>query len=206
MAYADGAIDVNAPADSDDLSNGDDEIRKFKRQVRDRLATLVVDPDADPLALKPTGVTGAITGLKRIITASAFLNDLHAKENVLDNGNGQITGFVGNDMFADLGPFIPNGCTIKLLEWIIDKDSASSVDASLRRKQFANGNPAESTLSTSNISVAGTDIVASSALAHVVDENYGYYLRLHGNGSSGQSYRVYGCRVTFDRPDLDHAT
>lgn len=207
MPYADGDININAPADTDDMSFGDDEIRKFKRQVFDRLATLVVDPNADPMVLQPTGVTGAITGLQRIVTAAAFLNDLHAKENDLDLGNGSITGFVGNDLFADLGPFIPNGCTIKLIEWIVDiTGGPASVSATLRRKQFSAGNPGESTINTTSISVAGTAIVVSTALAHVVDANYGYYLRLHGNGSGGQAYKFYAARLTFDRPDLDHAT
>lgn len=198
MAYPDGDIDVNAPADSDALSQGDDEIRKFKRQIVDRLGTLVVDINADPLELIPAGAVGP-TSHKKIVTASAFLNDLKARENDLDLGNGVIVGFVGNDLFADLGPYLPNGATITLLEWIIDKTGGpASVSATLRRKQFASGNPAEAIINTTNIGVSGDAIVASTVLAHVVDENYGYWLRTHGNGSAGQAYKIYGCRITYD--------
>jgi hypothetical protein len=51
MAYAD-ALDPTKPTDADLISSGDDEIRKLKRAIIQRLSTIVVNLDADPLVLK----------------------------------------------------------------------------------------------------------------------------------------------------------
>lgn len=205
MAYADGNIDVTKPGDGDILSQGDDEIRKFKRQMSDRLATLVDDINADPLVLKGAGTTGLVNGLRRIIPFSAFLTDLHAKEN--DIASGSLNGFVGNDLYAPLSAYIPNGCVLTLIEWIIDITlGAASVDASIKQKQFANGNPAAIIVNSTNIAVAGTNIVPSVAINHTIDSDFMYYLHLHGNGGAGSAYTVYGARITFNRPSIAKAT
>lgn len=66
MAYGD-AFDVTSPADGDFMSLGDDAIRKLARAIHQRLESIIVDVDADPMVLKPAAVTppdGTITGPK----------------------------------------------------------------------------------------------------------------------------------------------
>lgn len=75
MAYAD-PLDETAPAGNTKVKLGDDAIRTAIRAIRQRLSSLIVDIDADPMVLKPSTV-----GNDQVIIAS--LDASH----VLQNGS-----------------------------------------------------------------------------------------------------------------------
>lgn len=56
MPYTDGDINILTPASSADLGEGDDRIRELKRQILDRLNSLVADAQVNPMALKANTV------------------------------------------------------------------------------------------------------------------------------------------------------
>jgi hypothetical protein len=67
-AYAD-PIDILTPDGADKRKFGDDNIREFKRAVRERLASIFVDIDSDPLVLKPGVITSGMLVDALILTA-----------------------------------------------------------------------------------------------------------------------------------------
>lgn len=69
MAYVD-PLDPLTPAGSDGIVNGDDRIRELKRALIQRLSTVFVDTNADPLQLKTTAI-GAQSEFTNIATAVA---------------------------------------------------------------------------------------------------------------------------------------
>lgn len=181
------------------------DIRQLRLDLFERMNDqLFVDFTTDPLVLKDA-IKGAKTGIVRVIPYCAFLNDLHGREN--DIVDGSLQGFVSTDLFAPIASYVPHGCTITLMEWLVDKGAATSVDCSIKRKPFASSPGASSSINTTNISASGANIVASPTLAHLVDyTGFTYYLQLHGNGSSTNAFTVYGARVTFNRPLTDNAS
>lgn len=70
MAYAD-PLDQTAPAGSDDRRFGDDTIRQHIRAIRQRLSSIFVDIDADPMVLKD-----ATVGTTQLIDAAVSLAKL----------------------------------------------------------------------------------------------------------------------------------
>jgi hypothetical protein len=58
MAYAD-SLDDTSPLDTDLISLGDDAIRKLARALIERLESIIVDLDADPLVIKPDAIVPA---------------------------------------------------------------------------------------------------------------------------------------------------
>lgn len=68
MAYTE-VLNPATPADGDLLSAGDDSIRQFKRAIIERLLTIVVDVDANPLVIKPSAL---LASKKQRISHTAF--------------------------------------------------------------------------------------------------------------------------------------
>lgn len=69
MAYAD-PLDPVTPAGSEGLVNGDDRIREMKRAIIQRLLSVFVDVDVDPLQLKITAISSQLV-FANIATAVA---------------------------------------------------------------------------------------------------------------------------------------
>lgn len=197
--------DTNGFPGSSAAKTIDDEIRKLRRQLEDRFEdVLIEDITADPWVLKGA-ISGLKTGIKRIIPFAAFLNDLHARENDISL-TGFLIGFVGNDMAAPLGAYIPVGCVITKLRWLVNKDAAASIDGKIYSRPFVNTAPAHTIINTTNIAAAGANVVASVDLAIEILPDVMYWLGIIGNGAVGNSYHVYGCEVTFNRPSVEQAT
>lgn len=173
------------------------DMRQTRLDIHERMTDIGVDLTADPC------VIGANTSLKRIIPFTAFLADLHAKEN--DISNGFLNIFVGNEAYAPVDN-LPVGCIIRQIEWLLDKNTCASVDCDLRKKHFVNASPNATVVNTTNIATSGSNIVASATFTEVIASDWYYYLRVGGNGSAGNNLIMLAARITFDRPSLTQAT
>lgn len=58
MPYTNPTFDITVPADGDLLSDGDDSIRDFKRDVKERIESVVESFDDDPLNFKAQSIDG----------------------------------------------------------------------------------------------------------------------------------------------------
>lgn len=192
------------PAGSVAAKNIDDEIRILRLQLQERLNdVLVQDMTADPLVLKDN-IKGLKLGLQRLVPFSSFLNDLHARENDMTT-TGQLNGFCGSGPWiASLA--IPPGCVIVKVEWLVDKHDATSLAMELRHRAFTNAPAAAIVDNVTNQAATGNNIVSSVDLNITVSGDAYYYLAITGAGPSGNSFIIYGARVTFNRASTDFAT
>lgn len=177
------------------------DIRQLRQDIHERMTSVVVkDWTTDPLVLQDS-VSGLLTGGLKVIPFTAFINTLAG----YDTAAGLVGGEVGAPIAAPLD--IPAGCTITLIEWLTDILAATSVTCYLKRRPFASSPGAVGIIvNTPTIAAAGINVVASTALAHLVDANYYYWLELDGAGTTGHVFRHYATRITFNRPSTAAAT
>ncbi len=189
------------PLGSELAANIDDFMRRDRLDIFERMNDLVVDWTADPVVLKPS-VIANITGTKILIPHCAFLSDLHAKENDLDDL--AVYGFVGSPkLYAPV--IVPNGVLITQLEYNIDLDAASSVSAKFFFNDFTNPpvNTSTSVLtlttSTGTLQTLDSGVLAGGSRI-TTDTDKMYFIEISATGTAGHSYKVFGARITYEYP------
>lgn len=192
MAYTDAWTD-NRPPGGEAARNIDDEIRLLRKQISERMNSIVDDWTADPIVLStPGGATDTV----RIIPFASFLNDLHAKENDISD-DGFIFGFVGQLYIAPLGPWIPAGKRVTKIEWLVDRNTAAELSLAIKQRIFsAVGSASNVNLITH--SAAGPQVVSSGAIDILLDPVNYYYLVVSAGGTIGNSFKIYAAKVTFE--------
>ena len=194
---------VTDPPGTELAKNIDNSIRKLRVDIGDRFADFMVDVSADPVVLKPE-YRGNVIGKQKLISFAAFNCDTSGKE--AEYRAGYLLAFTDTGgMFADCD--IPVGCTITKVEVLVDVGDAASAEFDLYSRPFAAGAGRPSSLaaqvSLAHISTAagGTALMTTGVLAVVVAAGNIYYIGIEGIGAAGNSFDIFGARITYDTPD-----
>lgn len=192
---------VTDPPGSELGKNIDDHIRKLRVDIGDRFADIMVDVMADPVDLTPP-YKGNVIGKKMIIPFSAFNSDTDDKEANYDAYRLQYF----TDTHILTAPVILSpGCTITLVEVLLNKLDATSVDWDLFMIPFVAGGTDDQHVSLfhKNEAAAGRIISSSGlpALAVAISNAAMYYIGVDAIGPAGYGSILYGARVTYDTPD-----
>lgn len=176
----------------------DDEIRYTREDIQERMeAALFDDWELDPLVLKDE-VAGKVTGKQLVIAGIEFVEESAKSHTYIANGSG-ITAFT--DSFAlHAAVHVPNGCTITKVEVLGDRVTSGSIQVILYRHAFATVMSA-TVVTTVAVGGAGAQLVASGVLAEVVGANFYYTLNVEAPGTAGNSFNLYGVRITYDTPN-----
>jgi hypothetical protein len=197
--------DVTSPPGSQAAAQIDDEIRKLRVDIDERMNELAVNwgLEPGPIDLKPQ-FKGNVVGKKLVIPFPDFMCHTDGKETRL------YPGFLQS--FTDSGQLYASiklspGSIITLVELLVDKGDATSVDWDVYSRSFAagSGRPGSQTanvsLSHKNIAGAGVVLDATAVLAITVLVDQMYYIGVDALGPAGNSFDFYGARVTYDTPD-----
>jgi hypothetical protein len=202
MAHT-NAWNVTDPPGTEQAKNIDNHIRKLRVDIGDRLADLVVDVMADPLKLK-ADAQDPVVDKKLLIPFTSFIARSDEKEYVLEPGR--------TYAFVDTGPLmatvgVPVGCTITKIELMGDVGDATQIIWNFYARSFAAGGtrPASVTamVSLANGTINGPSAVKlsdSGVIAVLVDAAQMYYLHVECTGPIGNSFDLYGARVTYTSP------
>lgn len=204
MPYTD-AWNTTRPAGGVAAKNIDDEIRLLRLQLDQRLEdVLVEDMSADPLVLK-SAIKGLKVGLQKIIPMCQFINDMHSRENDISS-DGYIVGFNdgGNPIIAPID--IPIGCVVTKIEYMVDKNTCTTVNCIFRRKAFVAASGANVAIDATIVNAAGIVVLPTPDLNVTLLPDQYYYLSLSGTGGAGTNFKIYAARITFNRPSTDNAT
>lgn len=190
MPYSDAWLNTSPPG-STAANLIDDEFRKLRLQIDERMASLVVDWKADPVVPLVSSVGPRTT----IIPHASFVGATSINAAALYNNNRII-----NDapVFAGVSDKIPASSTITLLEWLVDKGFAASIDCQLRSLIFSTANTIVNH-STINQAGAGLSLVVTAPLAIVLDPGRSYYLEISPVGGSAIFY-THAVRITYTLP------
>jgi hypothetical protein len=194
---------VTDPAGSVQAKQIDDEMRKLRVDIDERWADIMLDTTADPVDLKPQ-FKGNVVGKQLILPYSDFNSSTTGKETYYQAGYGQA--------FTDTGPLVAGiklspGCTITLVEVLVDKGDANSVEFDFYTRSFAAGagRPGSQTAQVSQAHIAnvaaGVVLMTSGVIAIAVDNAHLYYIVIEGIGPAGNSFDFYGARITYTVPD-----
>jgi hypothetical protein len=196
------AWNVTDPPGTEQAKNIDDHIRRLRVDLGDRLADLVVDVMADPLKLK-ADAQDPVVDKQLIIPFSDFMVTTNGKE--AEFHDGYCLAYTDTGLL--MCPVqVPVGCTITKVEVLVDVADADSINWSFDSRSFAagGGRPASQTaqviLANGNVAGAGVKIGASGVLAVLVSAAQMYYIAIDGVGANGNSYDLYGARVTYTSP------
>lgn len=192
--------DSTTPTATSQLSSGDDAIRALKVDVEERLSSLVVDIDADPLELSEdaVGSIGAKTGKQIIIGPHSF-------QAVDDDDN---VSWQAQYVQLDDGPnvtvrapvILPIGVTITKVELLGDKNTANQISCVLKGAGFSaapSAPAAKHTALTRTAAGAGIETSGTLSIAVVADE----LLFVEVAGDTNGNARLYGVRLTYDAGD-----
>lgn len=197
------AWDVTLPPGTTQAKQIDDEIRKVRVDVDERFADIMVDTLADPVDLKPQ-FKGNVDSKQLVIPFPMFNSDTNGKDTTYHLGYGQA--------FTDTGPLVapiilPPGVIMTLVELLIDKGDAASIEMDVMARSFAAGagRPGSQTanVSLSHVTSAGAGVVIlpTAALNVTIDPAQLYYIVVEAIGPAGNSFDFYGARVTYKTPD-----
>lgn len=195
------AWSVTTPAGSVPAKNIDDEIRKLRVDIDERMADIVVDWTADPVVLRDL-YSGKLTNRHLYVGFPEFNSEQ-------DGGKSIYTQVDRIDAFTNSFPLVamlrvPVGCTITLVELLTTISAGTSITWELRYNPFSGA--ASSVIKTVNYATAAKGISSTGAIAAAVDDAGYYTLSVEGNGAAGNGFAVYGARVTFNRPSVQEAT
>lgn len=194
---------VTDPPGTEQAKNIDNHIRKLRVDVGDRATDIVVDVLADPWQLKPDAQAPVVD--KQLLIAFAdFKTTTIGKEAVYTVG--RLYAFTDTDGLYAAVP-VPVGCTITKIEVLADVGDASDVTWTFYNRSFAAGGArpasttAQNSLATLVTAGAGVKNMASGVLAIVVSAAFVYYLGIEAGGPAGNSFDLYGARITYTSPN-----
>jgi hypothetical protein len=197
MPYTDGWDDA-LPAGGENANTIDDEIRKLKLSIHERMNELVDDWTADPVVPKNAIVGGVQNGKILLIPHTAMTGGIDGKP-VYYSAN-YITGF--NDLgHLILVPIIlPKGVHLRTVSIVWDRGDNSQQYAQLRKHTVATG------LSTlveliSHVD-AGVVTDAFATIDYEIDGTEFFTVQIFGDGDdNGEAHRVHLVKVVYDAPD-----
>lgn len=197
---------VTSPAGTVQAKQIDDEIRKLRVDIDERMADIAVDFTADPVVLKAQYL-GNVVGKQLVIPYSAFTSSrgpFGTKEVMVYAG--YLNAFTDSPLL--LAPVIlPPGATVTKIEVMIDKGDAASIAWDFYSRSFAAGEarPGSQAAMVSLIhkTEAGANVLVSDSgvVALPIDAAHLYYIAVDGVGAAGNSFDLYGARVTYDVDD-----
>ena len=189
------------PSDTELANTLGADLRKLRLDIRERMNALVVDWTADPvvtLANDPTIV------FQRVIPACAFASNQNAQSNTMLDGKVQISA-PGVLYYAPID-FVPIGGTIQLVEYLLDRGTATHINCQLCRMPFSVTPDAVTVIDAIDVSAAGKAIHPSAVLSHEVDAGFQYFLKLQVT-TVGSGW-IYAARVSYgatgSTPNLLH--
>lgn len=197
--------DVTSPPGSQTANQIDDEIRRLRVDIDERMNEIAVSwgVEPGPIDLQPQ-FKGNLAGKQMLIHWSEFMCHTDGKETRL------YPGFLQS--FTDSGQLyaaikLSPGTIITLVELLVDKGDATSVDWDVYSRVFAAGagrpgsQTANVSLSHKNIAGAGVVLDATAVLAITMLGSQMYYVGVDALGPAGNSFDLYGARVTYTTPD-----
>jgi hypothetical protein len=192
--------DNTTPAGSSQVSAGDDSIRSMKEDISQRLLSVFVGIDADPLVLKPdvVGSIGAATK-KMIVPGVAFQPSENGTDDVTYQGMSMVSDNSGDrQVFAPL--ILPPGTVITLVELLSDKRTLAGIECSVIKAPFSVV-PVETTaVGPITNTTAGIQLTSSGAVAYdVTDADYLHIMVVPTTaGLLGvDRFTLYAVRITY---------
>jgi hypothetical protein len=199
--------DETSPPGTQQARTADDEFRKLKLDIRERMNDIVVDWTADPVALREVGggtgqfmVFGPHIRVGEVVTASPV---------TYKPAFTRVTGTTVFELSTDTDPhyafgsiIVPPGITITEFRAWMDKNGATAAECDFIRFNLSTG---ASTLVGSIVRTAtgyGSDAFALSALVEA-DHVYNLRFRMVPTVGNAGNARFYACRITYNRPDFN---
>lgn len=197
------AWNVTDPPGNEQAKNIDNHIRKLRVDINDRWVDIMTDVMADPVRIKPAAVDQVVDKI-RVISYADFKTTTIGKEAVYTAG--RLFAFTDTDgLYCDVD--IPVGCIITKIELLADVGDATSITWTFYNRSFAAGGArpasltAQNTLATVTTAGAGVKNMASGVLAVTIADNFLYYIGVEATGPAGNSFDLYGVRITYTMPD-----
>jgi len=195
--------DSNAPPGSQAANTADDEFRKLRLDLEERLESkFITDVVVDPWVVRPE-ILGNVAGKTLILHHSAFMPDV-----VFDPGTGAPT-FTALPLYLEhlatdastriihAALPLPVGITITELATVFNRNGSTNVSCGIDYNDFTNA-PAITGVVANGTTANGIQLI-TTGIAHVVLPNKIYYLWM--NFIASQPSRLYGVRVTYTTPD-----
>jgi len=183
-------LDDTIPQGSAQISGGDDALRALAKDLKERLTSTFVNPNADPLVLKSTSLPASAGG-KLIIPGTGL--QPHLDDDNIEYHEDYWVSDTNPNFYATVGFWLPAGNRITLIEVLGDKNTAVSFDTKLWAINFGSGIP---TLITTVVrAAAGIGISASGALAETTADDKFFNIQVVQGGVG--SFRVYAFRITY---------
>lgn len=188
MAYSDGWTDTSPPGTT---AAGliDDEFRKLRLQIHERMNSLVVDWTADPVV--PLNST---VGPRTVLVPNeAFVSNGDSSSPIYELG--YITS--SNPVRAGISNIIPANSTITLLEWLVNKGTAATLKCQLEHADFdlANALAVDNLITTA---IAGIQLLVTAPLTIVLDPAKYYSLNVFSDVPA--IIFLFAARVTYTLP------
>lgn len=189
MAYTRN-LDDTIPLGSAQVSGGDDALRALAKDLKERLTSTFVDPNADPMVLKTASLPASGGGV--LIIPGTQLQP-HMDDDDIEYHEDYWRSDNNANFYATAGFWLPAGNKITLVEVLGDKAAAANFDTKLWSVNFGTG---LATLVTSfNRAAAGIGITASGALAETTADDKFFNVQVVAGG--GGNFRVYAVRITY---------
>jgi len=180
----------SAPPGSQAANTADDEFRKFRLDLEERMEDkFVTDITLDPLVVKPE-ILGNVTGKARIIHFSGFTFDT-----LMTFENASVRGFLGVTTKGRHALILPVGVTITSAYFRVERFSAATITATLSYVDVAQ--VVTNVFSITDTTSTGVADIGSGAIAHAVTGFRAYYLGIIFD----QDVRLYEAGVTYNVPD-----
>lgn len=190
----------------------DEHARQLRLDIEERMAAVFkasVIGDADhpqpiPFARDPLVIRDELTGKKLnkklVIPYSAFIKNTLGKEFVFDQY--KLTAFTDTaPMFAPI--ILPPGVTFKKAELFNEKVNAGSVTMRILKRSFLSGQPTDDNQLIATINNALVGVVITPTVpdfAEVISDSYLYWIEIDAAGTAGNSFNIFGVRLTYDVP------
>lgn len=180
-----------------DANDIDEKLTNISQALQERLeSVLIEDVQADPWVLKPT-VGGAVTGKKLIIPHTLFKERTGgATDPTVNDIN---TSVLGTAQVMQAPVFVPPGCTITLVEFLVGNMGTGAILWEFFRNAFSISST--KVLLDSGSSATGGVHIISKAVSVLVGADQLYHVSLDTSlNSSGAILLIYGARITYDTP------
>lgn len=188
--------DSNSPLGSQAANTADDEFRKFRLDMEERMEDkIITDITVDPWVLRPE-VLGNVIGKRLDISFAAFAmfdtNDSVTSRAILNDGF--FTAFASCTAVAPL--ILPAGATLTSLIFIVNP-GGSSLNCTLR--YGANPSTSVGFVSSSSGSLVSLEVLSGP---HTIVANRAYYMRVVMPAAAQlqrviATYDVADCRITL---------
>jgi hypothetical protein len=191
MAYTNEWSDASPTGDTP-AKQIDDEFRKLRVDIRERMNTLVTDFTADPIELKAES-GGAVTDKTMLVPSWAFKSD-----NDLTHTSTGVSVGVDSDLYAPV--ILPIGATVKAFQAMVIPGLGTMT---VRLGYIDHGLAAPTFITVdSNTSVGSSSIKlisnSDSELAHVVATDRHYLLWITTDSSTIAPSKIFGVKITYD--------